>query len=193
MASRTRTTRARRGTSTSRTPTNACSEDALATGRATRTLGKSASEREEHKRKRYPPEKHPHAELNTVRGESSRQARGGGLVDLAAARAWGGTAPLGRARARDARDLHHHTTGSCGSAPLGGAAPGRGVMTRFLRARFVGDSLRGSVALLGPAAGPDSRVACRGLVGTRAWAFPPCPVVREGFAPGLALLCLCPR
>ena len=31
--------------------------------RAARTAGKAASEWEEHKRKRYPPEKHPHAEL----------------------------------------------------------------------------------------------------------------------------------
>ena len=31
--------------------------------RAARTAGKAASEREEHKRKRYPPEHHPHAAL----------------------------------------------------------------------------------------------------------------------------------
>ena len=35
--------------------TNACSDDAQAPLRAVRTLGKSASEREEHKRKRCPP------------------------------------------------------------------------------------------------------------------------------------------
>ena len=34
-----------------------------ATLRAARTPGKAASEREEHKRKRYPPEAHPHAAL----------------------------------------------------------------------------------------------------------------------------------
>jgi len=43
--------------------TNACSSDAAATLRAARTPGKAASEREEHKRKRYPPEHHPHAAL----------------------------------------------------------------------------------------------------------------------------------
>ena len=43
--------------------TNACSEDAAATLRAARTAGKSASEREEHKRKRYPPAANPYAEL----------------------------------------------------------------------------------------------------------------------------------
>ena len=43
--------------------TNACSEDAAATLRAARTAGKSASEREEQKRKRYPPAANPHAEL----------------------------------------------------------------------------------------------------------------------------------
>ena len=43
--------------------TNACSFDAAATLRAARTPGKAASEREEHKRKRYPPEHHPHAAL----------------------------------------------------------------------------------------------------------------------------------
>ena len=43
--------------------TNACSEDAAATLRAARTAGKAASEREEHKRKRYPPANNPHAEL----------------------------------------------------------------------------------------------------------------------------------
>ena len=42
---------------------NACSTSAAATLRAARTAGKAASEREDHKRKRYPPEKHPHAEL----------------------------------------------------------------------------------------------------------------------------------
>ena len=31
--------------------------------RAARTAGKAAAEREEHKRRRYPPEKYPHAEL----------------------------------------------------------------------------------------------------------------------------------
>ena len=46
--------------------TNACSEDATATGRAARTAGKSAGEREEHKRKRYPPEAHPYAGLAPV-------------------------------------------------------------------------------------------------------------------------------
>ena len=43
--------------------TNACSEDANATLRAAHTAGKSAGEREEHKRKRYPPAQNPHAEL----------------------------------------------------------------------------------------------------------------------------------
>ena len=43
--------------------TNATSEDAAATMRAARTAGKSASEREEHKRKRYPPAANPHVEL----------------------------------------------------------------------------------------------------------------------------------
>ena len=43
--------------------TNACSFDAASTLRAARTPGKAASEREEHKRKRYPPEHHPHAAL----------------------------------------------------------------------------------------------------------------------------------
>ena len=43
--------------------TNAVSFDAAATLRAARTPGKAASEREEHKRKRYPPEHHPHAAL----------------------------------------------------------------------------------------------------------------------------------
>ena len=43
--------------------TNVCSEDVCATLRAARTAGKSASEREEHKRRRYPPEANPHAEL----------------------------------------------------------------------------------------------------------------------------------
>ena len=43
--------------------TNACSTDAAATLRAARTAGKSASEREEQKRKRYPPAANPHAEL----------------------------------------------------------------------------------------------------------------------------------
>jgi len=43
--------------------TNACSFDAATTLRAARTPGKAASEREEHKRKRYPPELNPHAAL----------------------------------------------------------------------------------------------------------------------------------
>ena len=43
--------------------TNACTADARATERNARTPGRAASEREEHKRKRYPPEKNPHAEL----------------------------------------------------------------------------------------------------------------------------------
>ena len=43
--------------------TNAVSFDAATTLRAARTPGKAASEREEHKRKRYPPEHHPHAAL----------------------------------------------------------------------------------------------------------------------------------
>ena len=43
--------------------TNACTDDARATERNARTPGRAASEREEHKRKRYPPEKNPHAEL----------------------------------------------------------------------------------------------------------------------------------
>ena len=43
--------------------TNAVSSDAAATLRAARTPGKAASEREEHKRKRYPPELNPHAAL----------------------------------------------------------------------------------------------------------------------------------
>ncbi len=43
--------------------TNAMSEDASASLRAARTAGKSASEREEHKRKRYPPANNPHCAL----------------------------------------------------------------------------------------------------------------------------------
>ena len=43
--------------------TTACSEDAAATPCAARTNGKSTSEREEQKRKRYPPAANPHAEL----------------------------------------------------------------------------------------------------------------------------------
>ena len=43
--------------------TNATSEDAAATMRAARTAGKSASEREAHKRQRYPPAANPHVEL----------------------------------------------------------------------------------------------------------------------------------
>ena len=43
--------------------TNACTRDAAATLRAARTAGKAASEREEDKRKRYPPALFPHAEL----------------------------------------------------------------------------------------------------------------------------------
>ena len=43
--------------------TNAASFDAAATLRAARTPGKSASEREDHKRKRYPPADNPHCEL----------------------------------------------------------------------------------------------------------------------------------
>ena len=43
--------------------TNACSFDAATTLRAARTPGKAASEREEHKRQRYPPEAHPPAAL----------------------------------------------------------------------------------------------------------------------------------
>ena len=43
--------------------TNACTEDARATERNARTPGRAASEREEHKRKRYPPQQNPHAEL----------------------------------------------------------------------------------------------------------------------------------
>ena len=43
--------------------TNACSEDVRATLRAARTAGKAASEREDHKRKRYPPAANPHAVL----------------------------------------------------------------------------------------------------------------------------------
>ena len=46
--------------------TNACSDDAQATLRSARTPSKSASEREEHKRKRYPPEAHPYAGLAPV-------------------------------------------------------------------------------------------------------------------------------
>ena len=42
---------------------NACSTSAAATLRAARTAGKAASETEDRKRKRYPPAKHPHAEL----------------------------------------------------------------------------------------------------------------------------------
>ena len=43
--------------------TNAVTMDATSTLRAARTAGKAAAEREEHKRRRYPPEKYPHAEL----------------------------------------------------------------------------------------------------------------------------------
>ena len=43
--------------------TNAVSADAAATMRAARTAGKSASEREAHKRQRYPPADNPHVEL----------------------------------------------------------------------------------------------------------------------------------
>ena len=43
--------------------TNACTDDARATERNARTPGRAASEREEHKRKRYPTEKNLHAEL----------------------------------------------------------------------------------------------------------------------------------
>ena len=43
--------------------TNACTDDARATERNARTPGRAASEREEHKRKRYPPQQNPHAEL----------------------------------------------------------------------------------------------------------------------------------
>ena len=43
--------------------TTACSEDVVAILRAARTAGKSASEREEHKRTRYPPAANRHAEL----------------------------------------------------------------------------------------------------------------------------------
>ena len=42
---------------------NACSEDAAATLRAARTAGRAASEREDAKRRRYPPANNPHAEL----------------------------------------------------------------------------------------------------------------------------------
>ena len=34
--------------------------------RAARTAGKAAGEREEHKRKRYPPEQHPHVEFSLL-------------------------------------------------------------------------------------------------------------------------------
>ena len=43
--------------------TNACTDDARATERNARTPGRAASEREKHKRKRYPPEQNPHVEL----------------------------------------------------------------------------------------------------------------------------------
>ena len=43
--------------------TNASSEDAAASLRAARTAGKAASEREDAKRRRYPPAANPHAEL----------------------------------------------------------------------------------------------------------------------------------
>ena len=43
--------------------TNACSFNAEKTVRAARTAGKAASERADEKRKRYPPQDHPHAEL----------------------------------------------------------------------------------------------------------------------------------
>jgi len=42
---------------------NACSTDPATTLARAQTAGKAASEREEQKRKRYPPEKNPHAEL----------------------------------------------------------------------------------------------------------------------------------
>ena len=42
---------------------NACSTSAAATLRAARTAGKAASETEDRKRKRYPPELNPHAAL----------------------------------------------------------------------------------------------------------------------------------
>ena len=42
---------------------NATSEDAAASLRAARTAGKAASEREDAKRRRYPPAANPHAEL----------------------------------------------------------------------------------------------------------------------------------
>ena len=52
------------------------------------------------------------------------------LVVPAAARAGGGTAPLGRARARDAGDFHHYPAWPGGSAALSGAAPRHGVSLR---------------------------------------------------------------
>ena len=43
--------------------TNACTFDVAGTLRAARTAGKAAGEREEHKRKRYPPVQCPYVEL----------------------------------------------------------------------------------------------------------------------------------
>ena len=43
--------------------TNACTPDADKTLRNARTAGKAASVRADEKRKRYPPDRHPHAEL----------------------------------------------------------------------------------------------------------------------------------
>ena len=43
--------------------TNACTPDAEKTLRNARTAGKAASVRADEKRKRYPPQDHPHAEL----------------------------------------------------------------------------------------------------------------------------------
>ena len=43
--------------------TNACTLDAAKTLRSARTPGKAASVRADEKRKRYPPDLHPHAEL----------------------------------------------------------------------------------------------------------------------------------
>ena len=59
--------------------TNACTFDVVGTLRAARTAGKAAGEREEHKRKRYPPAQHPHVEFTPLVVEA-RGRRGAEVV-----------------------------------------------------------------------------------------------------------------
>ena len=66
-----------------------------------------------------------------VRGGGLGSARVGGRGVFAPAQAGGRTAPLGRARARDARDLHHHPAGFGSFDSVGRAVARRGVSPRL--------------------------------------------------------------